>query len=296
MILHRWLIWQNLSHSHLCLSAWALNFLQSDFSLLAQACDHISSDRHIQWMSKEQYLAFQLQASQIGWHWTHFTGYTITMIKWRWSPSFVRHWEWLDVRNGSIDRFLPPWEEWRKSSFCSGENGEGVGTNAIDQFSSKQFQMKRRHGFRKKPRPFSEDDIEVLEQLSSTRTFAKFHSRIKYEAKTDEFIAGNYRVCALMVIKERRKSSIRSFWIAMQETNFTCKASYLVVSPKICESICHWLMIDRRERRRWGKDSFWSTHCISHDCDYKKRWRWKGNQGGSLENTSSLSNRSWNCM
>jgi hypothetical protein len=46
------------------------------------------------------------------------------------------------------------------------KDDEDSNENPIDPFSTKQFQSKRRRGLRKKPRPFSEDDIEALQQLS----------------------------------------------------------------------------------------------------------------------------------
>jgi hypothetical protein len=75
--------------------------------------------------------------------------------------------------------------------------------NSIDPFSTKQFQSKRRRGFRKKPRPFSEDDIEALQQLSCAKAFAKFHAKIKREAETDESIGDYLKACALLATKLR---------------------------------------------------------------------------------------------
>ncbi|CAM2714738.1 unnamed protein product [Rotaria socialis] len=74
---------------------------------------------------------------------------------------------------------------------------------SFDPFSTKQFQSKRRRGFRKKPRPFSEDDIEALQQLSCAKAFSKFHSRIKREAETDESIGDYLKACALLATKLR---------------------------------------------------------------------------------------------
>ncbi|CAF0870648.1 unnamed protein product [Rotaria sp. Silwood1] len=73
----------------------------------------------------------------------------------------------------------------------------------FDPFSTKQFQSKRRRGFRKKPRPFSEDDIEALQQLSCAKAFSKFHTRIKREAETDESIGDYLKACALLATKLR---------------------------------------------------------------------------------------------
>jgi len=73
----------------------------------------------------------------------------------------------------------------------------------IDPFSTKQFQSKRRRGFRKKPRPFSEDDIEALQQLSCAKAFSKFHSRMTKEAQTDESIGDFLKACALLATKLR---------------------------------------------------------------------------------------------
>ena len=82
--------------------------------------------------------------------------------------------------------------------------GEGEGEEtSIDPFSTKQFQSRRRRGFRKKPRPFSEEDIEALQQLSSAKSFGKFHSRMKREAETDESIGDHLKACALLATKLR---------------------------------------------------------------------------------------------
>ncbi len=83
------------------------------------------------------------------------------------------------------------------------KDDEDEGDNPIDPFSTKQFQSKRRRGFRKKPRPFSEDDIEALQQLSCAKAFSKFHSRIKREAETDESIGDYLKACALLSTKLR---------------------------------------------------------------------------------------------
>lgn len=83
------------------------------------------------------------------------------------------------------------------------KDDEDSNENPIDPFSTKQFQSKRRRGFRKKPRPFSEDDIEALQQLSCAKAFAKFHSRMKREAETDESIGDYLKACALLATKLR---------------------------------------------------------------------------------------------
>jgi hypothetical protein len=83
------------------------------------------------------------------------------------------------------------------------KDDEDCEESAIDPFSSKQFQSKRRRGFRKKPRPFSEDDIEALQQLSCAKAFFKFHTRIKREAETDESIGDYLKACALLATKLR---------------------------------------------------------------------------------------------
>ena len=84
-----------------------------------------------------------------------------------------------------------------------GDSNDKEETSTIDPFSTKQFQSKRRRGFRKKPRPFSEDDIEALQQLSCAKAFAKFHSKIKREAETDESIGDYLKACALLATKLR---------------------------------------------------------------------------------------------
>ena len=83
------------------------------------------------------------------------------------------------------------------------KDDEEIEDNPIDPFSTKQFQSKRRRGFRKKPRPFSEDDIEALQQLSCAKAFSKFHSRMKREAETDESIGDYLKACALLSTKLR---------------------------------------------------------------------------------------------
>ena len=83
------------------------------------------------------------------------------------------------------------------------KDDEDSNESPIDPFSTKQFQSKRRRGFRKKPRPFSEDDIEALQQLSCAKAFSKFHSRIKREAETDESIGDYLKACALLATKLR---------------------------------------------------------------------------------------------
>ena len=83
------------------------------------------------------------------------------------------------------------------------DNDKESNVNPIDPFSTKQFQSKRRRGFRKKPRPFSEDDIEALQQLSCAKAFSKFHSRMKREAETDESIGDYLKACALLATKLR---------------------------------------------------------------------------------------------
>lgn len=80
---------------------------------------------------------------------------------------------------------------------------EDVESSSIDPFSTKQFQSKRRRGFRKKPRTFSEQDIEALQQLSCAKAFAKFHSKIKREAENDESIGDYLKACALLATKLR---------------------------------------------------------------------------------------------
>lgn len=82
------------------------------------------------------------------------------------------------------------------------EQNDG-GENPLDPFSTKQFQSKRRRGFRKKPRPFSEDDIEALQQLSCAKAFSKFHSKMKREAENDESIGDYLKACALLATKLR---------------------------------------------------------------------------------------------
>ena len=86
---------------------------------------------------------------------------------------------------------------------CFDEEKDHDEQNPIDPFSTKQFQSKRRRGFRKKPRPFSEDDIEALQQLSCAKAFAKFHSRMKREAENDESIGDYLKACALLATKLR---------------------------------------------------------------------------------------------
>jgi hypothetical protein len=83
------------------------------------------------------------------------------------------------------------------------KDDEDEGENPIDPFSTKQFQSKRRRGFRKKPRPFSEDDIEALQQLSCAKAFSKFHSRMRRDADTDESIGDYLKACALLATKLR---------------------------------------------------------------------------------------------
>lgn len=75
--------------------------------------------------------------------------------------------------------------------------------NPLDPFSTKQFQSKRRRGFRKKPRPFSEEDIEALQQLSCAKSFSRFHSRMTREAQSDESIGDYLKACALLATKLR---------------------------------------------------------------------------------------------
>ncbi len=83
------------------------------------------------------------------------------------------------------------------------KDDEDSNESPIDPFSTKQFQSKRRRGFRKKPRPFSEDDIEALQQLSCAKAFSKFHTRMKREAETDESIGDYLKACALLATKLR---------------------------------------------------------------------------------------------
>ncbi|CAF1342679.1 unnamed protein product [Adineta ricciae] len=83
------------------------------------------------------------------------------------------------------------------------QDDEDSNENPIDPFSTKQFQSKRRRGFRKKPRPFSEEDIEALQQLSCAKAFSRFHSRMKREAQTDESIGDYLKACALLATKLR---------------------------------------------------------------------------------------------
>jgi hypothetical protein len=83
------------------------------------------------------------------------------------------------------------------------KDDEDLNENPIDPFSTKQFQSKRRRGFRKKPRPFSEDDIEALQQLSCAKAFSKFHSRMTREAQTDESIGDYLKACSLLATKLR---------------------------------------------------------------------------------------------
>jgi hypothetical protein len=83
------------------------------------------------------------------------------------------------------------------------DDEEDSNENPIDPFSTKQFQSKRRRGFRKKPRPFSEDDIEALQQLSCAKAFTKFHSRMTREAQTDESIGDYLKACSLLATKLR---------------------------------------------------------------------------------------------
>ena len=86
---------------------------------------------------------------------------------------------------------------------CDLKDDDDFNESPIDPFSTKQFQSKRRRGFRKKPRPFSEDDIEALQQLSCAKAFSKFHSRMKREAETDESIGDYLKACSLLATKLR---------------------------------------------------------------------------------------------
>ena len=83
------------------------------------------------------------------------------------------------------------------------DDEEDLEENPIDPFSTKQFRSKRRRGFRKKPRPFSEEDIEALQQLSCAKAFGKFHSRMTREAQADESIGDCLKACALLATKLR---------------------------------------------------------------------------------------------
>ena len=150
---------------------------------------------------------------------------------------------------------------------------EEVDDQSIDPFSTKQFQSKRRRGFRKKPRPFSEDDIEALQQLSCSKAFAKFHSRMKREAQTDESIGDYLKACSLLATKLRHckneflegenddeEKQIQSYYEdRLEEYSSLSKQEFLCLAERYKSDLHHtidkWLKKRSRSRSHAKKDN-----------------------------------------